>query len=67
MSPREFFEKVCDLRDAMRAYGHAKSEANFERYKQAVADVDAEIARVNAVLAKRREREQELQRLQQMT
>lgn len=53
MNPRQFYDKVCELRAAQKEYFKTRSSAALNRSKALEREIDAEIARVNAILSKR--------------
>lgn len=53
MKPKEFFDKVSELREAQKEYFKTRSSAALNRSKALEREIDAEIARVNANLSKR--------------
>ena len=53
MKPKEFFDKVSELREAQKEYFKTRSNAALNRSKALEWEIDAEIARVNAILSKR--------------
>ena len=53
MKPKEFFDKVSELREAQKEYFKTRSSAALNRSKALEREIDAEIARVNTILSKR--------------
>ena len=53
MKPKEFFDKVSELREAQKEYFKTRSNAALNRSKALEKEIDAEISRVNAVMSKR--------------
>ena len=53
MKPKEFFDKVSELREAQKEYFKTRSSAALNRSKALEREIDAEIARVNVILSKR--------------
>lgn len=54
MTPREFFDKVSRMRAAQKEYFRTKSGRALNESKQLEREIDAEIERVNRVMAERR-------------
>ena len=53
MKPKEFFDKVSELREAQKEYFKTRSNAALNRSKALEKEIDDEIARVNTILSKR--------------
>lgn len=53
MSPKEFFDKVSRMRAAQKEYFRTKSGRALNESKQLEREIDAEIERVNRVMAER--------------
>ncbi len=53
MKPKEFFDKVSELREAQKEYFKTRNSAALNRSKALEREIDAEIVRVNAILSKR--------------
>lgn len=53
MSPKEFFDKVSRMRKAQKEYFCTKSGRALNESKQLEREIDAEIERVNRVMAER--------------
>ena len=53
MKPKEFFDKVSELREAQKEHFKTRSSAALNRSKALDRVIDAEIARVNIILSKR--------------
>lgn len=53
MSPKEFFDKVCRMRKAQKEHFRPKSGRALNESKQLEREIDAEIERVNRVMAER--------------
>ena len=53
MKPKEFFDKVSELREAQKEYFKTRSNAALNRSKALEKEIDEEIARVNTILSKR--------------
>lgn len=52
MNPKEFFNKVTEMREMQKAFFSTKSSSALIRSKELEREIDAEIARVNAILGK---------------
>ena len=50
MNSREFFDKVCELRRWQREYAKTRRTEAGRKVKKLEQEVDAEIARVSAIL-----------------
>lgn len=50
MNSREFFDKVSRMRDLQRSYAKSRNMSVLNKCKTVEKEVDAEIARVNAIL-----------------
>ena len=50
MNSREFFDKVSRMRDLQRSYTKSRNRSVLNKCKTVEREVDAEIARVNAIL-----------------
>ncbi|RKW61918.1 MAG: hypothetical protein D8H98_04450 [Prevotella sp.] len=50
MNSREFFDKVSRMRDLQRLYAKNRNMSVLNKCKTVEKEVDAEIARVNAIL-----------------
>ena len=55
MKPKELFDKVSELREAQKEYFKTRSSAALNRSKTLERELDAESARVGAVLGKGRQ------------
>lgn len=53
MKPKEFFDKVSELREAQKEYFKTRNSAALNRSKALEREIDDEISRVNAILNKR--------------
>ena len=53
MKPKEFFDKVSELREVQKEYFKTRSSAALNRRKALEIEIAAEIARVNVILSKR--------------
>lgn len=53
MKPKEFFDKVSELREAQKEYFKTRSNAALNRSKALEKEIDDEIERVNTILSKR--------------
>ena len=53
MTPREFFDKVSRMRAAQKEYLRTKSGRALNESKHLEREIDAEIERVNRVMAER--------------
>lgn len=54
MTPKEFFDKVSRMRKAQKEYFRTRSGRALSDSKRLEQEIDAEIERVNRVLADRR-------------
>ena len=53
MGAKSFFDKVCRMRKAQKEYFRTKSGRALNESKQLEREIDAEIERVNRVMAER--------------
>ena len=53
MNARQFFEKVREMRNAQNTYFRTRSQADLNRARSIEKEIDAEIKRVDAVIAER--------------
>lgn len=49
MTPREFFDKVVDMRNAQKKYFMTRSKQHLEEAKRLEREIDDEITRVNSI------------------
>lgn len=54
MNPRQFYDKVCELRAAQKEYFKTRNKTALSTSKKLEAEIDAEIERVNAYLARQK-------------
>ena len=50
MTPKEFFDKVCRMREAQKEYFRTRSGRALSDSKRLEQEIDAEIERVNKVM-----------------
>lgn len=53
MTPKEFYDKVVEMRKAQKAYFRFRSSSALSKSKQLEAEIDAEIKRVEQLLTEK--------------
>ena len=54
MTPKEFYDKVVEMRKAQKEYFRFRAPSALSKSKQLEAEIDAEIKRVEQLLARRK-------------
>lgn len=55
MNAREFFDKVCEMRQAQKTYFRTRDQIDLRVARKLEGDIDREIDRVRGVLAGHKE------------